>query len=63
MNIGNGVRINNYQRPVNLTEIAERGNPKTGSVGPADTSFKQMFSQELTEKLGVSFSKHASERL
>ncbi|RMF92734.1 MAG: hypothetical protein D6741_14580 [Planctomycetota bacterium] len=63
MAITNGVRIPNYQRPVNLLEIAERGklDPRTDKTQAG--SFKEMFSRELAAKRQVSFSKHASQRL
>lgn len=57
------MKINNYQRPVNLLEIANR-NQSGGTVSEAKgTSFKEMFSKELAESRNLSFSKHASERL
>lgn len=62
--MSNAVKINNYQRPVNLLEIAQRGkqtNPDKQAAG--DLAFKQVFSEELAGKRGVTFSKHASERL
>lgn len=59
---GTGIRVANYQRPVNLLEIANRG--ASGSVERAGrTSFKQMFSTELAQTRQVAFSKHAQERL
>ncbi len=64
MSIGNAVKINNYQRPVNLTEIANRGKAPSISSGEiGDASFKDMFSNEMAADQGISFSKHASERL
>ncbi|RKX25527.1 MAG: hypothetical protein DRP45_05710 [Candidatus Zixiibacteriota bacterium] len=57
------MKVNQYQRPVNLLEIAERGKQNTKATEGSDVSFKQMFSAELAENRGVSFSKHASERL
>jgi flagellar operon protein len=60
-------RINNYQRPVNLLQIAERRGPneaKTDSAtGEKKASFKEMFSREVAADRQVVFSKHASERL
>jgi flagellar operon protein len=56
------MRISNYQRPVNLIEIASRG--KTAEAGKAgEKSFKDMFSRELADSRQISFSKHANERL
>ncbi|MDF1545415.1 MAG: flagellar protein [bacterium] len=55
------VKINNYQRPTNLLEIANRS---AGSTEKAkDGSFREMFSAELAGDKGVNFSKHARERL
>ena len=60
--MGNAVKISNYQRPVNLLEIANRNQPdKAGDGGQA--SFKEMFSAELADSREVKFSKHASQRL
>lgn len=62
MSIGSGVRITNYQRPVDLLEIAQRGKqPEAAKTD--DGSFKEMFSKELAGTRGVNFSKHASARL
>lgn len=60
--MANALKISNYQRPVELLEIARRG--KLPEVEPEGTdTFKEMFSRELAGSRGVSFSKHASERL
>lgn len=59
-------RINNYQRPVNLLQIAERRDSteaKADATGTKGTSFKEMFSREVAADRQVAFSKHASERL
>ena len=57
-----GVKINNYQRPVNLLEISSKKNiQEVKAEGKA--SFKEMFSREMANSRGVVFSKHASERL
>ncbi|MEW5794882.1 MAG: TIGR02530 family flagellar biosynthesis protein [Candidatus Zixiibacteriota bacterium] len=60
--MANAVKINNYTRPVDLLEIAQRDKAsraqKSGSV-----SFKEMFSLELASGREVVFSKHASQRL
>ena len=62
--MSNAVKINNYQRPVNLLEIAQRGKqPGADKKAGGDLAFKQVFSEELAGKRGVTFSKHASERL
>ncbi len=57
------VRISNYQRPVNLLEIANRGRVETGKQTAEKTSFKDMFSRELADSRRIYFSKHAQERL
>ena len=59
----NGVKIANFQRPVNLMEIASRGNQATRTENKPKSSFKEMFSEHLAENREVSFSKHASQRL
>jgi flagellar operon protein len=61
--MANAVRISNYQRPVELLEIAKRGKPETTTTGTDQTSFKDMFSLEMSSGRGVTFSKHASQRL
>lgn len=58
-----GVKVANYQRPVNLVEIANRGNQSNRTTGTTKSSFKEMFSEQLAENRGVTFSKHASQRL
>jgi flagellar operon protein len=63
MSVAQGIKINNYQRPINLIEIAGRtgqANPRSETGKP---SFKEMFSGELASARQVSFSKHAHERL
>lgn len=63
MSIGNGMKISNYQRPINLIEIANRDKPADKLQQTGEKSFKEMFSQELAGDRGISFSKHASQRL
>ncbi len=63
MSIGNGMKINNYQRPINLIEIADRNKPTDKLQQTGEKSFKEMFSQELAGSRDISFSKHASQRL
>lgn len=63
MSIGNGMKINNYQRPINLIEIADRNKPTDKLQQTGEKSFKEMFSQELAGDRDISFSKHASQRL
>ena len=63
MSVAQGIKINNYQRPINLIEIAGRtgqGNARTEAGG---TSFKEMFSRELAAVRKINFSKHAHDRL
>jgi flagellar operon protein len=63
MSVGQGARVNCYQRPVNLIEIARRTSlPDTAQKVSSD-SFKDMFSQELARSREVVFSKHAQQRL
>lgn len=60
--MANALKISHYQRPVDLLEISKRG--KQPTVEPAGSeSFTEMFSREIAGTRGVSFSKHASERL
>ena len=63
MSVGQGMKINNYQRPINLIEIANRNQPVSDSVKTDKVSFKDMFSRELADDRRISFSKHAHERL
>jgi flagellar operon protein len=64
MGVGGAVKINNYQRPVNLLEIAERGKARTtGADSTSSTSFRDLFSEQLGSDRGVAFSRHAEERL
>ncbi len=60
--MANALKISNYQRPVELLEISRRGKLPTAEAS-GKNSFEQMFSQELAGSRGVTFSKHASERL
>ncbi|MBD3401808.1 hypothetical protein GF420_02850 [candidate division GN15 bacterium] len=62
--MASGMRIANYQRPVELLDIARRGKlPQAEKKDQAEGTFKEMFSEQLAGSRGVSFSKHASERL
>lgn len=56
-------KIANYQRPVDLLEIAQRGNAPVRQKTDGQTSFKEMFSMEMADSRQVNFSKHASARL
>jgi flagellar operon protein len=62
MSLSQGMRISNYQRPINLIEIAGRRSPATSRT-EGGASFKEMFSRELASTRQVNFSKHAHERL
>jgi len=57
------MRISNYQRPVDLVEIANRVKVQQESQTAAKSSFKDMFSRELADTRQVNFSRHANERL
>ena len=57
------MKINNYQRPINLIEIADRNKLTDKLQQTGEKSFKEMFSQELAGSRDISFSKHASQRL
>jgi len=63
MSSGNAVKINNYQRPIELIDIAQRGNLSQERNKVSGESFKDMFSRELAKQRDVTFSKHAHERL
>ncbi len=63
MSTGNAVRINNYQRPFDLSEVVSRGKTKLDRSENTEGTFKEMFSRELADSRGVVFSRHARERL
>jgi flagellar operon protein len=63
MSAENAVKINNYSRPVDLLEIANRSKSQDGSKAAGGTSFKDTFSAELASSREVQFSKHAAQRL
>ena len=60
MSAVNAMKISNYQRPVNLLDIA--GNNQAKPAG-TEKSFKAALSEEMAPSQPVAFSKHASERL
>ena len=60
---GQALKIANYQRPVELLEIAQRKQAQSSSVKADGESFKDMFSRELGESRPVVISRHASARL
>ena len=61
--MANAMRVSNYQRPVNLLEIAQQGSLQPRSKEDTSGGFKEMFSRELADDRSVNFSKHASRRL
>jgi len=61
--MSNAVKISNYQRPVDLLEIARRNRNSEDVRQPDKKTFKEMFSSELAESRSLQFSKHASQRL
>lgn len=63
MSQGQAMRIHNYQRPVDLIEIANRNKVETKEQSSEKSSFKDMFSRELADTRQLHFSKHAHERL
>ena len=63
MSVGNAVKINNNTRPVDLVEIANRGKAPVAKSGDKDVSFREMFSEQMDASKGITFSKHASQRL
>lgn len=63
MSAVDGMKVSNYQRPVNLLEIASRGKPEIKKAAGQEATFEQALSRELSESHPVTFSKHASERL
>ncbi len=63
MSTGNAVKINNYTRPVDLMDIANRGKAGGPTAGADKASFHDMFSAEMAATEDIQFSKHASQRL
>jgi len=63
MSANESVRINTYQRPVDLIDIASRGQAQAAPSGPEKSTFKEMFSDELAQAHNITFSKHAHQRL
>lgn len=62
MSAEQSVRLTNFQRPVDLIDIAQRrdaARPKSKATG----SFRDMFSTELAREHNVQFSQHAHQRL
>lgn len=62
INSAQPIKIDHFQRPIDLIDIANRGKTNgSDRTGPA--SFKEMFSRELANSRGLNFSKHAHERM
>ena len=47
MSAEHGMKINNFQRPINLIEIANRNSKSEKLNESGEKSFKEMFSAEL----------------
>ena len=62
MSYGNGVKVNAYERPVNLLEIAQRGSRPAESRA-AGGAFKDVLAGQLKNGGEITFSKHAEQRL
>ena len=60
---GFGQKIAHYQRPVELLDIAKRGEAQRSQGTGGEETFKEMFSREIAGSSEVTFSKHARERL
>ena len=63
MSNGIGNKISHYQRPVELLDIAKRGQQSQSPKTADGESFKDMFSKEIAGARELQFSKHAQERL
>lgn len=63
MSDANTQQVANFQRPVDLLEIARRGQKQPAAKKADEGSFKDMFSRELAGAKELSFSKHAQARL
>jgi len=62
MNSAQPIKIDHFQRPIDLIDIAKR--KQANSADPTGPStFKEMFSRELATSRGLNFSKHAHERM
>jgi flagellar operon protein len=62
MSYGNGMKVSGYERPVNLLEIAQRGN-RPAEANKASGSFKDVLAGQLAGGGEITFSKHAEQRL
>ena len=62
MSYGNGMKVSAYERPVNLLEIAQRGNRPAETKGTSG-SFKDVLAGQLSSGGEITFSKHAEQRL
>lgn len=59
-------RIQNYQRPVNLPELTSKSLGQAVNTGKSEKgseSFQAILNGELGAKQGITFSKHAAQRL
>ena len=63
MSASSTVKVSNYQRPIDLIDIAQRGGTAVSRERIDGESFKDMFSRELAAQRNITFSKHARERL
>lgn len=63
MKVGQSIPLSRMQQPVNLIEIAQRGESAPQAGKAKEGSFKEMFSRELAESRDLTFSKHARQRL
>ena len=61
--MSNAVKISQYQRPVNLIEIASRDQARKPAGTGNDVSFKDVLAGEIGGTREVTFSRHASQRL
>lgn len=59
-----GIKVGNYQRPVELIQIAQRKSSSVDGASAAEgQTFKEMFSAELASARDIQFSRHAHERM
>jgi len=63
MSVSTGIKVGNYQRPVNLINIANRDKTVDNNKQVSTKSFQDIFSRELADNRRIQFSKHAHERL
>ncbi|NOY88204.1 MAG: flagellar protein [FCB group bacterium] len=64
MSVSTGIKVGNYQRPVNLINIANRDKAvDNNNKQVSKKSFQDIFSREIADNRRLQFSKHAHERL